>query len=79
MWHQPLVANADLLAGINELEATLFVVEDVDAGEAFTARNVRALRPGDGLPPKYLERVIGRRAATRISRGTPLRWDHVSA
>lgn len=57
---------------------SLFVVQDIAAGEAFTAANVRALRPGDGLPPKHLERVIGRRAAARIARGTPLRWDLVS-
>jgi N-acetylneuraminate synthase len=56
---------------------SLFVVQDVEAGDAFTTANVRALRPGDGLPPKHLDRVIGRRAAARIARGTPLRWDLV--
>jgi sialic acid synthase SpsE len=40
---------------------------------------VRALRPGAGLPPKHLEQVLGRRAAVRIARGTPLRWDLVGA
>jgi pseudaminic acid synthase len=56
---------------------SLFVVEDIEAGEAFTRENVRALRPGDGLTPKHLDSVIGRRAAARIARGTPLRWDLV--
>ena len=57
---------------------SLFVVQDIEQGEAFTAANVRALRPGDGLPPKHLDTVIGRRAAAKIPRGTPLRWDLVS-
>jgi sialic acid synthase SpsE len=58
---------------------SLFVVEDIEKGEAFTRTNVRALRPADGLTPKHLESVIGRRAAARISRGTPLSWDLVEA
>ncbi|MBI4416889.1 MAG: pseudaminic acid synthase [Euryarchaeota archaeon] len=57
---------------------SLFVVEDVRAGEPFTERNVRSIRPGSGLPPKYLKDVLGRRAATDIPRGTPLDWTLVS-
>ena len=57
---------------------SLFVVQDVAAGEAFTPTNVRALRPGDGLAPKHLDTVVGRRAAVRIPRGTPLRWELIA-
>jgi N-acetylneuraminate synthase len=57
---------------------SLFVVEDVDAGEPFTRRNLRTIRPGAGLAPRHLPRVLGRRAATSIPRGTPLSWDHVT-
>jgi N-acetylneuraminate synthase len=53
---------------------SLFVVQDVRAGELFTEANVRAIRPGHGLPPRDLERVLGRRAAVDCARGTPLRW-----
>jgi N-acetylneuraminate synthase len=56
---------------------SLFVVEDIDAGEALTHKNVRAIRPGHGLPPKYLDEVIGAHASKRISAGTPLSWDLV--
>jgi len=56
---------------------SLFVVEPVGAGEAFTAANVRSIRPADGLPPKELHRVLGRRAARDVPRGTPLAWDLV--
>ena len=54
---------------------SLFAVADVATGERFTRENVRAIRPGDGLPPKDLDAVVGRVAAVPIERGTPLRWD----
>jgi N-acetylneuraminate synthase len=56
---------------------SLFVVEDVRAGEAFTGRNVRSIRPGYGLPPRHLRQVLTRKAARDIGRGTPLSWDLV--
>jgi pseudaminic acid synthase len=56
---------------------SLFVVDDVAEGEAFTTDNVRAIRPGDGLPPRHLDEVLGRPATRAIGRGTPLAWDLV--
>jgi pseudaminic acid synthase len=53
---------------------SLLVVGDVEAGEVFTDKNVRSIRPGHGLPPKHLPKVLGRRAATDVTRGTPLAW-----
>lgn len=51
---------------------SLFVVNDIKAGETFTEANVRSIRPGYGMPPKYYDDVIGKCANTDIKRGTPL-------
>lgn len=56
---------------------SLFVVEDVEKGETFTKKNVRSIRPAQGLHTRYLERVLGRKATRRIRRGTSLTWSHV--
>jgi N-acetylneuraminate synthase len=57
---------------------SLFVVEPVRAGDKFSDRNVRSIRPGGGLPPKDLQAVVGRRATQDIEAGTPLSWDLVA-
>jgi len=56
---------------------SLFVVQEVRSGEAFTTQNVRSIRPGYGLHTRYLDKVLGRKAARDIDRGTPLAWDLV--
>jgi pseudaminic acid synthase len=61
-----------------QFRRSLYVVDDVKAGAAFTSANVRAIRPGLGLAPKYFDEVVGRRAAVDIVRGTPLSWNLVS-
>jgi len=54
---------------------SLFVVKDVKMGERFTNENVRSIRPGYGLPPKYFDIVLGRKASRDLIRGTPLSWE----
>lgn len=56
---------------------SLFVIKDIQAGEALTEDNVRSIRPGDGLHPRHLHAIIGRRARQHIQRGTPLTWNLV--
>jgi pseudaminic acid synthase len=56
---------------------SLYVVEDVRAGEALNTRNVRAIRPAHGLPPGELDKVIGRKASRDLKRGDPLDWSMV--
>lgn len=57
------------------LGRSLFVVKDVKVGELFTEENVRSIRPGYGLAPKYLIDVIGKRARFDIKKGIPIKWD----
>ncbi len=54
---------------------SLFVVEDVAEGAVFTAGNVRIIRPGYGLAPKHIDKVLGKSASRDIDRGTPLSWE----
>ena len=56
---------------------SLYVTRDMKAGELFSADNVRSVRPGFGLPPKMLDKVIGRRASRDIAFGTALSLDQV--
>jgi len=51
---------------------SLYVVQDMRAGDAFTADNVRSIRPGFGMAPKHLDEMLGKTAARDITRGTPL-------
>jgi len=54
---------------------SLYVVQDLKAGDTLTAVNVRSIRPGLGLPPKHFDEVLGRRVRVEVKRGTPLVWD----
>lgn len=53
---------------------SLFVVGDMKKGEVFTTNNIRSIRPGYGLNPKYFDEIIGKTAKVNIERGTPLSW-----
>ena len=61
------------------LRRSLFVVQPMQRGEAFTPVNVRSIRPGNGLHTRHLNEVLGKRAARDIERGTPLSWELVSS
>ena len=53
---------------------SLYIIQDLKAGDLLTRVNVRAIRPGLGLPPKYLEEVLGRTLNQDVGRGTALNW-----
>jgi N-acetylneuraminate synthase len=54
---------------------SLYVVQDIKAGEVLTKENIRAIRPGLGLPAKYLDQVLGRAVKQDAKRGTALKWE----
>ena len=54
---------------------SLYIVKDVAAGELLTHENLQAIRPGLGLPPKYIDIFIGKRAGKNVKRGTALSWN----
>ncbi len=56
---------------------SLFAVADIAAGDLLTKENVRSIRPADGLPPKFMPDLLGRRARHAMVRGTPLTWKSV--
>lgn len=62
-------------AGSLRFRRSIFVVEDVKQGEILTEQNIRIIRPGYGLKPKYYDAVLGKAAKTDISRGTPLSFE----
>jgi len=55
-----------------EFSRSLFVVKDIKAGETFTEENIRSIRPGYGLHPKYLKNILGKKSTRAIKKGTPL-------
>jgi len=81
------IRNVEKAIGIPKYEAgkkesenlifrrSLFVVEDIKPGEILTKNNVKSIRPGYGLSPKFLNQILGKKAKIKVDKGTPLTWD----
>ena len=67
--------QGDLENSFKRYRRSLFFVHDLPAGATIGAGDVRALRPGDGLPPKHLSSVMGRGLKQAVTKGTPVSWD----
>lgn len=63
--------------GSLQFRRSLYVAEDMRAGDVFTAENLRVVRPGLGLAPKHYDEVLGRKVACDVAKGTPVAWDLV--
>lgn len=61
-----------------QFRRSLYIVKDIKAGDALTCENVRAIRPGLGLPTKYFGEILGKRVNQDVKRGTALRWGLLS-
>jgi N-acetylneuraminate synthase len=57
---------------------SIYIAEDAKAGEKLTPRNLRVVRPGKGLHPRFYERLLGKTLVRDVSRGTPFDWDLIS-
>lgn len=56
---------------------SLFVVQDMQCGDIITEDNIRSVRPADGLPPKYLSNILGRKVKCDISKGEPFKIEYL--
>ena len=59
------------------LRRSLYIVNDVSSGEIVTDENVRAIRPNGGLAPKYFENILGKRFNQNLTKGSPLKLEHL--
>jgi N-acetylneuraminate synthase len=74
---QVFYGPTSLEANSLQFRRSLYVVADMKAGEILSERNVRAIRPGLGLPPGDITRILGRPVRRDVERGTALSWDLV--
>lgn len=56
---------------------SIYIAEDLKAGDVLTLQNLRCVRPGNGLPPKYYDQLLGRRVNCDVTKGTPMAWEFV--
>jgi len=57
---------------------SIYVAQDISAGEVLTGTNIRCVRPGGGLPPKFYDSLLGRKAAKDLKKGTPMSWELIA-
>jgi N-acetylneuraminate synthase len=58
-----------------QFRRSLYVTRDLELGDVLTSENLRAIRPGLGLLPRYLPHLLGKRVNRKVARGTPCSWD----
>lgn len=58
-----------------QFRRSLYVTQDIQEGEIFTTKNIRAIRPGKGLPPKYYNHFLGKASKIALKKGTPLSFE----
>jgi pseudaminic acid synthase len=72
------LALSEKVLASRKFARSLFAVTDIKAGEIFTMKNIKSIRPADGISPKYLNEILGKKAVSNIERGTPLNWDLIN-
>lgn len=69
---------SDKIQKSRKFSKSLFVVEDVKEGDVITKNNIRSIRPGNGLHPKYYKEILGKKFTKDLDRGTPLNLEAVA-
>jgi len=69
---------SDKMKSNREFSRSLFVVKDMDEGDIITEDNVRSIRPGFGLHPKYLKEILGKKVKKDLKKGTPLELSFIN-
>lgn len=67
--------HGEVESSFKRYRRSLFFVRDISAGTRITELDIEALRPGDGLPPKYRPAIVGHVVKQAVLRGTPVSWD----
>jgi len=75
---EKMIGKPDYSGGDKKFARSLFAIKDIAEGEPFTTENVRSIRPGDGLHPRYLKQILNTPSAAKIARGTPIDADMLS-
>jgi pseudaminic acid synthase len=60
-----------------QFRRSIYVAKDIEAGETLTKENIRIIRPGFGIEPKYYDLLLGKKLHRDLKMGTPLSWDHL--
>lgn len=60
-----------------QFKRSIYVVRNIKEGEAFTKENIRVIRPGDGLAPKFFDHILKKKAKMNLQKGTPLKLEHL--
>ena len=71
VWYGPTEAEQKSLM----FRRSVYFAEDIQAGEVLTAKNLRVVRPGFGLHPRFYQSLLGKRARNNIEKGTPVVWE----
>lgn len=73
VWYGPQEAERGFMRG----RRSLYIAEDIRAGDVLTPQNLRSIRPGFGLPPKHYEQLLGRKVVRDVHKGTAMTWEIV--
>lgn len=60
-----------------QFKRSVYVVEDIKKDEIFTIKNIRIIRPGDGIPPKFFDLILGKKSKMDIKTGTPFSFEFI--